>query len=64
LVKSRRQIQHRYWIGHFVVDAEQDPELRLTYAQGVLQHGVEHRLQIARRARYDAQHLVGRRLPL
>lgn len=46
-----------------VVDLEQDAKLRAANAGGVVQHGIEDRLQLAGRARYGAQHLVGRSLP-
>ena len=39
-------------------------ELRLAEAHGVRQHGLEHRLEFAGRARDDLQHLGGRRLLL
>jgi hypothetical protein len=43
---------------------EQIAELGLAKPSGVRQHGLEHGLQVARRARYDAQHLRGRGLLL
>ena len=42
----------------------QEPELGLADADRILQHGLEHRLEVARRARDDLQHLRGRRLLL
>ena len=43
---------------------EHDAELGLANARGVGQHGLEHRLQLARRAADDLEHLGGRRLLL
>jgi len=37
----------------------QRAELGVTGAHGIFQHGLEHRLQLARRARNDAQHFRG-----
>src|SRR5262245_2754508 len=36
----------------------------ITNARGIFQYGLEYRLQLTARARDDAQHLIGRRLPL
>ena len=41
-----------------------DPELCLADARGVLQHGLEHRLQLARRTADDVENLGGRGLLL
>ena len=40
------------------------PNLASQMLHGILQHGLEHRLQIARRAGDDLQHLAGRGLLL
>ena len=47
----------------FVVK-EQIAEVSVADPRGVLQHGLEHRLQLARRTADDLQHLGGRRLLL
>ena len=49
--RTSRQIEE------VVVIQEQDAEFRVANPNGVLQHGLEYRLKLARRARDDAQHL-------
>ena len=49
--------------GFSVVEVK-DAELGLANARRVFQHGLEHGLEVARRARDDLQHLGGRGLPL
>ena len=49
---------------HRLHKANRRAELGLADARRVLQHGLEHRLQLARRTGDDAQHLGGRGLLL
>ena len=57
LDESRRRAQHGDRTGDAVFEPEHEPELGLADARRVLQHGLEHRIQIARRAGDDLQYL-------
>ena len=59
----RRAVQRRHAEG-IALASETDAELGLANARRVLQHGVEHRLQLAGRAADDLEHLRGRGLLL
>jgi hypothetical protein len=61
---ERRRAMQRNGAKRFSFGLEQHAELRLADAHCVRQHGLEHRLQVTRRARNDAQHLRRCRLLL
>jgi hypothetical protein len=48
---------------HAALITEQNTKLGPADAGGILQHGLEHRFELAGRAGNDAQHLSGRILP-
>ncbi len=62
--KGRRRAIERTEPKAVAFGTPEDAELRLADAGRVRQHGVEHRLELAGRARYDAQHVGGRGLLL
>ena len=43
---------------------KKDSELCITDARGILQDGVEYRLQLVRRPRDDTEYVAGRSVPL
>ena len=61
--RGRRIVKCHGAEGFSIVDVE-GAELGLANARGVFQHGLEHRLEFARRAGDDLQHLRGRGLLL
>ena len=62
--KSGRTIVHRTGVQHAVVMKIQRAELGVADTRGILQHGLENRLQIAGRLTDDAQHICRGRLLL
>src|SRR5262249_3371055 len=60
----RRTVQCGDAVLSFPLPQVQHAELGLAEPRRVRQYGLEHGLQVAGRARDDAQHLIGRRLPL
>ena len=62
--KCRRRAVQRHRAERVAFEQEQVAELGLADARRVLQHGIEHRLKLARRAADDLQHLRGRGLLL
>ena len=60
----RGRTDFRRQVKMLAVEAEQRAKFGLADADGVLQHGLEHWLQIAGRRTDDAQHVSGRRLLL
>ena len=63
LGKRRRDIVARDYAKSAVLIEIENTELRLAQPRAVLQHRLEYRLQFARRAGNDPQHLVRRCLP-
>src|SRR5262249_40375628 len=57
--KLRRYAKHCDRSGYVVIEPEQYSERGLADARRFLQDGLEHRLQLPRRAGDDAQHLRG-----
>ena len=64
LGKCRRHSEHRRRAPRTALESEQSAEIGLANSHSVLQHGLEHRLQLAGRTRDDAQHLRCRGLLL
>ena len=62
--KGRRRIDQRSRVEEFPIKPEQCTELGLADTGGVLQHGLKHGLQLARRSADNLQHLRGRGLLL
>ena len=55
---------HRHGAKVVSLSQDQSAEFRLADARGILQHCLEHRLELARRAGDDPEHLRGRGLLL
>jgi len=51
-------------VHHFAVISPQHANIDLTQSQGLVEHRVEHRREVARRGVDDLQHLGGRSLTL
>jgi hypothetical protein len=64
LGKSLRHAELRDHSHGAVLEREHGTEIRLANTRGALQHGFEHRLQLAGRRTDDAQHIRRRGLPL
>src|SRR5262249_15852426 len=62
--KCSWRIYSRCQVERITVETKQRPKFGITDAHRVLQHGLEHRLQIARGRTDDAQHLPCSLLPL
>src|SRR5262249_18494109 len=62
--KAGRHVMHRTHVQCAILVQVQHAELGVANTHRVFEHGIEHGLEGTRRARYDLEHLAGRRLLL